>query len=312
MDQRLRHYRSDRNLSLSGTEKECYRSPWYRGLEDGMEWLRLSLEGAQGALVRVYASDSPPQEWDGALEPAMERCAEDLLLYGVYGRFLCFTVQPARELRGFELSFPANSIDSGLPAAMRGDGLLRRFLGIYQSLYMDLNREYSAFPQRLDPLGPEPLPWLEGWVGARGWTWGADETLRAKLTAAACALNRERGTRRGLARLVRLVTGGQGRLIERFRWERSAVDAVEQRDCARLYGTAQAVLLLPPGTPQETARFLRQVLKDFLPVGMDCAVIILEDGAPIGGYCYLDENAKLGEMLPSRLDGGTLDELILG
>ncbi len=56
---------------------------------------------------------------------------------------------------------------------------------------------------------------------------------------------------------------------------------------------------------------MRQVLKDFLPVGMDCDVITLEDDAPMGGYCYLDVNARLIEAPPSRLDDSTLDELIL-
>lgn len=315
MEERLRHYRSDHDLTQCGVYQQAedardreYRSRWYRGLAPDMEWLRLTLDGPRDSLVRVYTSDREEDE----PRLAMERRAGDLLLYGVRGRYLRFTVQPAEGLTGFTLSFPGKSIDQGLPAAMGGDEVMRRFLGVYQSLYMDLNGEYAGFPRRLDPTAAHPLPWLERWVGAGEWIRKGDKVLWPRLTAAACALNRERGTRRGLERLVRLVTGGKGRLVERFQWERGTLELAEREDCARLYGAAQAVLLLPVDTPDWAVRFLRKALEDFLPMGVDCTLIHLEEGAPMDGYSYLDKNARLSGMPVSRLDACTLDNVILG
>ena len=206
MERTIRRYRSDRELSRCGRfEYGRYCSRWYRGLGGGMEWLRLSLTVSGPVLVRVYAADGEPDGPADGMEPVLERPAEDLLLCGVKGRFLCFTAEPGECLRSYELTFPGLSIDSLLPSAMQGDGTLRKLLGVYQSLYMDLNRELAGFPARLDPLGPAPLPELARWLGASSWM---DQGLpEPALLAAAAELNRQRGTKQGLRRLAKLVTG---------------------------------------------------------------------------------------------------------
>ena len=69
MDQRFRRYRSDWDLKRCGIYDSAggYRSQWYQGFCDGMEWHRLSLSGLSDAQVRVYATDQPPDIWDGTL-----------------------------------------------------------------------------------------------------------------------------------------------------------------------------------------------------------------------------------------------------
>lgn len=317
MRQRLRHYRSNQDLKECGVcEDGRYRSQWYQGLKDGMEWLRLSLtlEGVENAAVCVYASDERPGVWeDGAQKPVMERRAADLLLYGVRGRYVCFTVAPADKLRSYELSFPGYSIDMGLPLAMQGDDTLRRFLGVYQSLYMDLNRDFAEFPDRLNPLGQDPLSSLASWIGAMRWMRRTSDKFRQKLLAAAPGLNQIRGTRRGIEQLLELTTGGSAKLIEQFQWEQTIVDAKERDDCAQLYGADSpcVTILLPVGTSKEVICFLRDILKDFLPIGIRYMLIPLEDGAPMDDYCYLDENAQLTELPPPVLDEVNLEDLIL-
>lgn len=315
MAERLRRYRSDRDLRRCGIydNPDSYRSQWYQGSGAGMEWLRLSLEGVRTAQVRVYAVDEPPEDWDGSLEPALERRAGDLLLYGVRGRFLCFTVSPARDLTGYALSFPGRSIDAGLPSVMQGDETLRRFLGVYQSAYMDLNREVARFPGRLDPMAEDVLPELKYWLGAARWM--RDAPQLPGLLSAAPALNRLRGTRRGLNLLLQVVTGGRGELVEHFQWQlRTAGMSVQEReDCARLYGADRtgAVLLLPKDTPPAALRFLEDVLEDFVPLGVACSILTLQAGAPMDGHSYLDGNAELSDPPPPALDETSLDDLSL-
>ena len=70
---------------------------------------------------------------------------------------------------GLEEAFtPAETIPL-LPGVLQGDQGLRRLLGAYQSAYMDLNRQITAFPDRLNPLSPEVLPELARWLGASRW-----------------------------------------------------------------------------------------------------------------------------------------------
>ncbi len=271
-----------------------------------MEWLRLSLDGAGEAVVRVWAADRLE---DAPSEPVLTRTGRDLILYGVRGRYLRFLVTPAEGLRGYELAFPGLSVDSGLPAVMRGEENLRRFLGVYQSLYMDLGRAFARFPRRLDPAEPDALQSLYRWLGA-GWALEAPEDLRRKLLSAAPRLNRLRGTRRGLELLLELVADGRGELVERFEWERLPLNAGERADCARLYG-AGVTLLLPREVPERTACFLRGVLEEFIPAGVSFAVWLLEDGAAMDSLCFLDENARLVEPPPAALDESDLDDLTL-
>ncbi|MDE6588828.1 MAG: hypothetical protein K2K53_00485, partial [Oscillospiraceae bacterium] len=218
MERTIRRYRSDWDLSRCGRfEHGLYWSRWYCGLGDGMEWLRLSLTVSGPVSVKVYATDGEPNGPVAGMAPALERPAGDLLLYGVKGRFLCFTVEPGECLRGYELAFPGLSIDSLLPSVMQGDGTLRRLLGVYQSLYMDLNRELAGFPARLDPMGSAPLPELARWLGASSWMGhGLPEPA---LLAAAVELNRLRGTKQGLRSLAKLVTGQECEIVEQFQWK---------------------------------------------------------------------------------------------
>ncbi len=307
MAQRLRRYRSDRELSRCGTfDGETFYSLWHQGLGGGMEWLRLSLIGAEGAVVRVWASDCPEDDPAG---PVLTQSGTDLLLYGVRGRYLRFSVSPGERLQGYELAFPGLSLDVGLPAAMRGEDGLRRFLGVYQSLSMDLAREYARFPRRLDPLGQEPLGSLYCWQGA-DWAVRAPEGVRDKLVAVAALLNRLRGTRRGLELLLKLTAGGRGVIVEGFQWEKLPLSAGERAECARLYGTGVA-LLLSKRLPKETVQFLEDVLPEFVPAGVSCAVRVLEDGAAMDGLYFLDGNACLVEPPPPVLDESDLDDLIL-
>lgn len=312
MERTIRRYRSDWELARCGSlERGLYRSRWYGGLRAGMEWLRLSLKVSGPVSVKVYVSDEAPPCPIDELEPALERPASDLLLYGVKGRFLSFTVEPGEALQSYELTFPGLSVDGLLPSAMQGDGTLRKLLGVYQSLYMDLNRELSAFPGRLDPLGPDPLPGLHRWLGASGWMGlGLPEQ---KLLADAARLNRLRGTKKGLRLLAELVTGQPCEIVEQFQWSGALQPVQEREDCARLYGPDRAgvTLLFPADVPARSLSALQAVLDDFIPLGVPYSVVRLGGGAELDGHSYLDGGAQITDPAPPRLDGPEAAELIL-
>lgn len=312
MRHRLRRYRSDWELTQCGRfEDGLYRSRWYRGLGPEMEWLRLSLSVSGPVLVRIYVSDEARPGRTVEMDPALERTAADVLLYGVKGLFLAFTVEPGDCLHGYELTFPGLSIDSLLPAVMQGDDTLRKLLGVYQSLYMDLNRELAAFPDRLSPLGPDPLPDLCRWLGASSWM-GLGLPDR-ELLAAAVELNRTRGTKKGLQLLVKLATGEACEIVEQFQWSREARTVQERADCARLYGPDRAgvALLFPAGVPAARLAALQEVLDDFIPLGVPYTVVRQEAAAALDGHSYLDGSAQMADPPPAELDGPEDGEVLL-
>lgn len=312
MEQGFRRYCSDRDLERCGDFDGTggYRSQWHQGLRRGMEWLRLSLEGVSAVRVQVFAAEEPLESWQEELEPALVGQGPDLILYGVRGRYLRFVVEPAEGLAGYTLSFPGRSIDAGLPVVLQDDPILRRFLAVYQSAYMDTNHQAARFPDRLDPRSAGALAELHLWVGATRWM--RDAPCLPELLAAAPRLNRMRGTRRGLEWLVRLVTSGRGELVEEFQWREQPLNLEERAECARLYGgEAQVVVLLPADTNAAALRFLEQVVDDFIPLGLSCKLLQLRDGGEMDGHTYLDVNAQLREPAPPAMDESELDELIL-
>ncbi len=312
MEQTIRRYRSDWDLAQCGQfENGIYRSRWYQGLRPGMEWLRLSLAVSGQIYVRVYATDGPAPGSVYKMKPALERTAPDLLLYGVKGLSLCFMVEPGDALQSYELTFPGLSIDSFFPSVMQGDDTLRKLLGIYQSLYMDVNRELSRFPERLSPQDVDPLPELHRWLGASSWM-GLGLPEREML-AAAVELNRLRGTKKGLRLLSRLVTGQPCEIAEQFQWEKGIPSAQERDDCKRLYGGGQSgvTLLFPAGTSTEKLSALKAVLDDFIPLGVPYTVVRLEDTAAMDGHSYLDGGAEIADPPLAELDGPENGEWIL-
>ncbi len=188
---------------------------------------------------------------------------------------------------------------------------LRKLLGIYQSLYMDVNRELSRFPDRLFPHSSDPLPELHRWLGASAWM-GLGLPEREMLSAAV-ELNRHRGTRKGLQLLSRLVTGRDCEIVEQFQWEGGIPSAQELEECRRLYGEERSgvTLLFPVDVSAEKLSALKSVLDDFIPLGVPYTVIRLEDTATMDVHSYLDGGAEISDPPPAELDGPENGEWIL-
>lgn len=300
MDTGLRQYRSSCDLSQCGQwEQGRFRSRWYLGLSCGMEWLRLTVDGTADMRVRVYACDQPPEDFrDIEDTPSLERTARDLLLYGVTGQYLSFTVEPGEALRGFALSFPGRSIAEGLPFILQEDNTLRALLAVCQSEYMDLTAQIRRFPERLNPAHPDALPQLSRWLGAQPWV--GDRSAAQKILPYAPLLTRMRGTRRGLQMLALLVTGYPCRVMEEYSRARYSTGAEEGLS-----------ILVPSCVARKAVQSLKRLLPDFIPVGISYSLIHLKDSAPMDGHCYLDENASLTDPPACELDGVGADEVML-
>lgn len=296
MVETLRRYRSSYDLTQCGQMVEQqFQSRWYRGLGPDMEWLRLTLDAPVPLQVQVFVSNTPD-----VLEtsvPVLERTANDLLLYGVQGQYLAFSAEPGSALQGFTLSFPGRSIAEGLPFVLQDNDTLRALLGIYQSGYLDLNDQMHRFPLRLDPASPEVLPQLPRWLGAR--RWAMEPAIQHKVLSQAPRLARLRGTRQGLQLLAHLITGRRCQIID------------GQAQSGAVPSSPQVTILLSSQVSTEDARQLRSLLPDFIPLGVSYTLIHLKDGAPMDGYCYLDENAVLTPKSACKLDGPECEEVIL-
>lgn len=308
MDHRLRHYRSSWDLHQCGwLEQERFRSKWYLGLSRGMQWLRLTVNGTAQMHIRVYTCDDPPDDFrDVEDRPVLERTAEDLLLYEAKGRYLAFTAEPGEALRSFTLSFPGRSIAEGLPIVLQNDDTLRTLLAVCQSEYLDLTAEMHEFPTRLNPAHPNALPQLPGWIGAQQWM--SNCSAAKKILPHIPLLTRLRGTRRGLQLLATLATGFPCRIMETHGCTDGCAWEAHQQGTAT---SEEISILIPPCANPKDVQYLRMILPDFIPFGVSYTLVHLEEGAPMDGHSYLDENSVLIEPSICEMDGTDIDGTIL-
>jgi phage tail-like protein len=97
-----------------------------------------------------------------------------------------------------------------LPAVFVDDDFTQRLLSAFDTVLAPLLATLDCLDAYLDPAATPPdfLAWLAGWLAlelAEEWP----EPRQRELVRQAIALHRWRGTRRGVAEQVRLVTGGE-------------------------------------------------------------------------------------------------------
>jgi phage tail-like protein len=102
-----------------------------------------------------------------------------------------------------------------LPALYQDDGLMGRFLMLFESFWTPIDRQIDSLSYYFDPrfTPPDLLPWLAAWINLvldERWP----EHKRRRLLRSAVPLYRKRGTRRGLAEYLEIYTGQRPRIIE--------------------------------------------------------------------------------------------------
>jgi len=102
-----------------------------------------------------------------------------------------------------------------LPALYQKDELMGRFLMLFESFWVPIERQIDHLPFYFDPkmTPPDFLPWLASWLDLtldERWP----EERRRKLLCSAASLYRKRGTKRGLQEYLEIYTGGKVQIIE--------------------------------------------------------------------------------------------------
>jgi len=138
----------------------------------------------------------------------------------------------------------AHPIGPSLPSLYQDDEFAQRFVSAFDDVLAPIQSSLDNLSAYLDPnLAPDDfVDWLAEWVGAViDGTW--DVERRRASVARAAELYRSRGTARGLAAQVELVTGGEVEIIENgaAQWAFDPATA--------LPGAAQADLLVRVSVP---------------------------------------------------------------
>jgi len=253
--------------------------------------------------------------------PALARTAlnpTDILLHELRGRYVWFRAEllpgggETPEIGNLRLRFPQETWLRYLPEVYQADpagkDFTERFLGIFQSLWDDLDEEIRGVARCFDPdaVGREYLEWLAGWLDVEDVYLWTEEQLRT-LVRRGMELYRIRGTRQYVCEIVKLYTGQEPWVVEHSGIEPFFADAGQAAVLKELYGESPyMVTLVLDSSALESSdahRALLHVIDSAKPAWIEVNLVVLKPYIFLDKYSYLGINSALNRYRPLNLDG---------
>lgn len=311
--------------------------------EFGMSWHRLVIHtagcGPEDLKIIVYACDKNEISIDGDIIPLYDYYADssrtlqekidafeqfrvkqtsgvsDMLLHDVRGRYLwVLTEQYSSAATGAKICdmrifLPAASWIDYMPSIYRRSDsdshFLERYLGIFQTVYEEIDDDISVMASRFDPESAESdfLKWLSGWLGIADTSIWTEEQLRTLLLNAV-RLYRMRGTKAALSEMIELYTGEKPFIIEGFEIKDVADSLPHGKKLLEMYGgnPYTVTVLVNPGHDQE---IIRRIAYQMMPLTTELNLVELDPYIFLDNYTYLGVNSSLGNFRPASLDGSS-------
>jgi phage tail-like protein len=234
----------------------------------------------------------------------------DLLLFNAKGRYFYFKIELIAHdthmpsINGIRIEFPMNSFVDDLPEFYKSNvenySFLSRFLGIYQSLYLDLEENITQISRYFDAdfVEKDFLKYLANWVAIDDiYIWSEDK-LRYVINNA-FRLYKLKGTKQGLSEIVEIYTGKKPIIIETYKimayYEKTIYDQMYKQ----LYGTdiycfcvivdEQAI------KTQQNFVELSKLIELYKPAHTIAKVILLKPSIVLGQHTYVGVNSNLAE-----------------
>lgn len=242
----------------------------------------------------------------------------DILLHELRGRYVWFRAEllpgggESPEIGNLRLRFPRESWLAYLPEVYQADpagkDFTERFLGIFQSLYDDLDEEIRAVARCFDPdaVGREYLEWLAGWLDVEDAYLWTEEQLRT-LVRRGMELYRIRGTRRYVCEMVKLYTGQEPWVVEHSEIEPYLTDAAQAATLRELYGESPYMVTLVLDASalasNDAHRALLHIIDSAKPAWIEVNLVVLKPYIFLDKYSYLGMNSALNRYRPLNLDG---------
>ena len=281
-----------------------------------------SYHGAQFTIDEVFTDRSiglaKKTEMFSVFEKKQINGARDALLHDVSGRYLWIYLEvfgisgkPA-EIKDIRLYLPADSWIDRLPQIYRKndspDRFLERYLGIFQTLYEEVEDEIDRISSKFDPECAESgfLEWLAEWLDISDCSVWKEEKLR-KLLLSAVSLYRGRGTKESLSRAIELYTGEKPFILEGFTLRDHIGTPAYENTLLPMYGNdPYKIFILIRSDVIESDNdkdVIQRIAREMVPVTVDFEIRILEPYIFLDQYSYLGINTYLGRPGNAVLDG---------
>lgn len=235
----------------------------------------------------------------------------DILLYGVCGRYLFLVVEIIGEgktvISDMAVMSDYEDFMEFFPEVYRErDSFFHRYIAIFGSVYHDFERDYQGIKDIFD-LDKTPmvlLPVLAGWMGLDLTGNILDEATTRRLVKNAYDLNRMKGTRGAIERVTEIILGEKPTIIENNQLRESEKKGLVKDEVAKYYGDSRydVTIMIHKNISDEKKVQYSFILNQFVPIRCRIHIVYLRDRSVLDEYTYLDVNAEIYEKSEAVLD----------
>lgn len=230
---------------------------------------------------------------------------DDMLLHELEGRYIWIMIntwsagEGRGRLEGLRLELPRESFTEYMPELYRGDDFFDRFIGIFQSLYLDQERRVEEVPALLDyeATPDQNVEQLAGWLGIENSREILSPAQLRHLIRNIDSFQGGKGTRRTMELLVETVIGVKPRIVEHFQWDLPSMSAANRKLYSALYcenSGAFCVIINLMNRALPVARGdLERLVEEYSVMGSRFRMVYLEYSSNADTHCYLDVNSRL-------------------
>ena len=241
----------------------------------------------------------------------------DILLYGFKGRYLWICLEIVSYERvpvvidSVKIEFPKVTFMDYLPEIYRKseteNSFLTRFLGIFQSIYVDLEDEIDFVALNFDPdrTTKDFLSWIASWLSVKDAAIWGEKRLR-KLIKESVKIYKMKGTKRAISRIVEEYTGIEPIIVEQFDVKENMVYKKQKDVIENLFGDNGYVFtVMVPGVhvkDNESYVELLKVINSVKPVDSICNLVVLNDQIYLDNHSYIGINSFITKNEDLTLD----------
>ncbi|MGN1041778.1 MAG: phage tail protein [Acutalibacteraceae bacterium] len=253
------------------------------------------------------------------------KCCEnfsDILLCDLQGRYLWICIelidyepQPVK-IKSMKIEFPQISFIDYLPEVYRekqdSSSFFSRFLGIFQSLYVDLEdkMDYVASNFDTEKNAKDFLDWMASWFSVKNATIWGEEKLR-KLIKKCVKIYKIKGTKKAISQIVEEYVGVEPIIVEQFDVKQNMYYDNQKEVVENLFGDNGYVFTVMLSESQvrddESYVELLKVISSVKPIDSICNLVILGDRIYLDHHCYMGMNSFISKNKDLTLDGEVRD-----
>ena len=236
----------------------------------------------------------------------------DMLLYDLSGRYLYIAIMAVGEgkltIADLTVDSTGDNFMATYPEVYRErNSFFHRYLSIFSSIYNDFDKEIGQLPKLLDPwLCPKELLIVYGsWLGIDLEGGSLDEQQMRCFVSEAYDLNRMKGTKKVIERVLEIILGEKAVVIEHNRlrsWIKE--DKIELPEGFRPQGVYDVTVMVPGKLTEELRHRIVFMLNQFKPVRTRISIVQMDQTPTADSRTYLDINSRLPEDKAAELDGG--------